>query len=275
MVRKMSVCGALACALTLVGGQAWGAPFELNYMPNGSGIGFISGGTNVGGGGPDTFGYGNSDVDRLIQNIGPGQASTTTATVTAWTANSGDTDLATWSTSQLYGWPQGLGICNRGEGLINQNANSCSGNGTHSADNSGFKDFFIIEFSKPVVVTEATVTAWGSGNGTLGYDSSYWQGTGPAPDPTGQAGYGFLGTEQTQDQAAAANNNPVSFNLSGLSGGADWIVIGAKRAERRDGFKLKALEFATVPIPDAALLFGTGLLGFIVLARRKNLLKKS
>ena len=117
------------------------------------------------------------------------------------------------------------------------------------------------------------MTVWDPDN-DYDYDLSYWQGTGPAPNPNGQTGYGFLGTEQTFGNGGVSSNQGdlVTANLSGLpgGGGADWLVIGPRRNHSTDGIKLKKLSFATVPVPNAALLFGTGLIGFIVLARRRS-----
>ena len=250
------------------------APFELNFMP-GSALEFIQNGPAT-----DPDGHGNKDVDRLIVNVGPGAPSTTTATTSAWSAKD-DSSSAKWSASQLYGWNGGLGICNQGEGLIipspyNDSCSSSSSNVEHPGDNSGRKDFYLIEFSKPVVITSAMLTVWDPTN-YYDYDLSYWQGTGPAPDFASNTGYGFLGTEQTFFQNAKNSSGSLhTANLSGIpgGGGADWLVIGTKYDHSNDAIKLKKLSFATVPVPPVAILFGTGLAGLIGLARRKGLLNK-
>ena len=121
------IAATLAVALAMTS-PAWAAPFELNFMPGGSGIGFIQNGPAA-----DPDGHGNMDVDRLIVNVGPGGPSTTTATTKAWSA-SGSGSGATWSPSQLFGWNGGLGICNQAEGLILPGPDTCSTNVQHSAD---------------------------------------------------------------------------------------------------------------------------------------------
>ncbi len=253
-----SVITGFTCALVLTVGQAWGAPFLLDFMPGGRGIGFIQGGPVLN---PD--GHGNKDSNRVITNLATGlpNSSGTTATTSAWSLSHG-----TWTESQLYGWSGGLGICNQGEGLISPGPrnDTCSGrNGTHSADNRGRKDFFLLEFSKSVDLTSATVTAWGNGI-VADYDSSYYSGNGTFD-------FGNLGPEFESFQSRAAYfGQERTFNLSGTD--VDWLLIGANLGHKNDGFKLKNIQFSAVPVPSSVFLLGTGLAGLVGLARRKGLM---
>ncbi len=198
-----------------------------------------------------------------------------TVTSTAWeedTINATDTFVA----SEILDIDNfGLGACNSEE------QGACDNNGIpHAVDNGGsIFDYVLLDFSTPVTLDQLQIRGFGG----VDADLKAW---------------GFTSDPGLTTQTLANLDSLPMFE--GLGGGLTGNLVNSTRTfnsfpnfttplhailiaahpnagdSNTDRFKIRSVTFTqAVPIPDAALLFGTGLLGFIVLARRKNLLKKS
>ena len=169
------------------------------------------------------------------------------------------------SAAHLSLWDSGFGITNTVEA---GGGTYPAGKGPHSADNLGSRDIFLIEFSEPLILHRALLSAWNpdGSSGPADSDVTYWSGSGMLTTP-GDLDTGSLGTGTTNTTDPIDEGNFRGFDL--LSPGpVDWLLIGARLSDPQqsnDGFKLTALKYETtaVPLPAAAWagLSGLGLIG--------------
>ncbi|HHH39497.1 MAG TPA: VPLPA-CTERM sorting domain-containing protein [Sedimenticola sp.] len=194
-----------------------------------------------------------------------------TATVSAWAVekNAGANEAVASSKLKNYGgW--GTGICGPGD-------DNCD-NPNHAADNAGtHRDLFLIEFSQAVRLDQATITEWGDAGPQNVSDSdvSFWAGTGSAGLTDGAI---FDPAVERHDDeifsGTLVDGQSREVDLTPAGGAVDWLMIGAVFDDAdtyRDYFKLQSLEVSAVPVPAAAWLFGSGLLGLAGIARRRTL----
>lgn len=239
MTLKMALLGALTAALPLAA----------------STLALDTGGTNVGAG---------------LGNVRTFTSGSITVKVTAWglTANSN----TTFEAGQV-GQFAGLGVadCNKSEGA------GC-GDPSHQVDNSGERDFLLIQFSSPVNLTGAVLHPYcGSGCPAGGWDRdvTYFTGVNLALNLSltglglGTLPVGFNGGTEIL-------NTPGGTLAIGLSGsGINSLLIGASSTNVDgliDRFKLQSVSFDASTVPEPATLgtLGAALVALGMFARRRR-----
>ncbi len=267
MKTKMKGASIAACTLLLLTSQAFGA--TVTYMNYGS----------IGGG------FGNSDT-RAADN------GSTMVTATAWSWKNG-----TFDTAQLQEYDQGLGVCNKGEGLAG-GYYGCSGAfGEHTADNDqhpgtdGQFDFVLLQFDSQVTLNQGTLSYWSTDDfADADTDITFWTGlAGPGSDPQSNIFNNLTNrVDRLGGLVAPGATGTVDFSSLISDSPLDWLLIGAHAHTSPgnepelnvpvwDAIKVKAIDFtvvqtppAPVPIPPVFILFGTGLAGLVGLARRQK-----
>jgi hypothetical protein len=199
-------------------------------------------------------------------------------TASAWSLSNLDTST-TFAQAALGQWSAGLAVCDSGEFA------SCS-SPNHAVDNSGYKDFVLLQTNKALSSIQLVLSPFGQGRDT---DATYFVGncTGTC-SPLGitpgtlQSLFTpgtFSGPVNSFDSGSPNSaTRTVNLNLSGVNGGSvNWVLIGATTAnylgdsrykQYNDYFKIYSIgtpEPATFGLAGAALL-AMGLLG----ARKKR-----
>lgn len=187
------------------------------------------------------------------------------------TANGG-TEFEAAQVGQFFG---GLGSCNTFEGL------GCN-SPLHTADNIGQKEVLVMAFNQQVDFSSVELTNFGTDNNYV--DIEYWIGT--APIPVALAGSTASNTTKSNDSITTISGfgeSTYSFEYVGFQdiasfdltpGTGNVLIIGATFGDpfkdgNNDRFKLSSVTVTAVPIPAAAWLFGSALIGMSALKRRK------
>ena len=197
--------------------------------------------------------------------------------------NMGPTPIAFQSgleTAEIALFGTGIGVCNRDEGA------GCN-SPIHQADNIGADDFVLFLFDQQVTFESITVDPFG----TYDTDVSFWIGTVDVTtilDPAIVVGnvitggglltlgdgedFETLGFNPQVDSDGPTTNSAVTHILGSDFGNA--LLFAARRdtsgKHDNDRFKIQALTIDTfvIPVPAAAWLFGSALLGLVGLRRR-------
>lgn len=195
-------------------------------------------------------------------------------TVTAWAT----TGLPSQSNnlidnSQILRYGTGLGACNKQEGT------NC-GSPQHQVDNVGDDDLILFVFDQQLQFNNIVIDPYGIRD----RDVSFWVAdinntdlTNLDPDTLidGTSIFG-TGTFERHGRSSA----PLTINLGGNTGNAllfsAYLNIENDPYFKKyyDRFKIASLEITSiVPVPAAAWLFGSGILGLVAVARRRDKLK--
>lgn len=190
--------------------------------------------------------------------------------VTAFSINSSGTIVA----GTLGQWSGGLGV-------------QASPDTSHTTDNSGSKDFFLLSFSDYVQVGDATFTTnynYNNGSCCLS-DTDATVGAGILGSSWATDLSGYLGQDQSvlnslglysSDSSSTSSTQTRNINTTGR-GGTLWLV-GASFTDTtpEDGFKFKALSYtvAPPPVPEpstwALLILGFGGVGAAMRKRKQQ-----
>lgn len=177
------------------------------------------------------------------------------------------------STAKLQIWDQGLGI-------------RASSDSSHTVDNSGSRDFILLQFDQAVSLIDAVFnTGW--------YGDNYWDGYYNDTDAT--IGYlasaipfsmpsnlnGLYNVLNTYGSNAASGDSTRNINSAGYTSNL-WL-IGASFSNpdnNRDGFKLEKLTYSATPaVPEPAtwlmMILGFGLVGGVMRSKRNEKLTVS
>lgn len=169
-------------------------------------------------------------------------------------------------------WSHGLGVMNS------------SGDNSHTVDNSGRIDFVLLQFAEEVILDTVTFNTGWHGmydtDATIGVSNTMFTTT---PDwnyvaaTSALAGYNFFEAISNGGGSQTRGVNP-----SGFSGNSWIIAASASNYDHyKDGFKLAAITFQTVPtaaVPEpgtwALMLVGFGFAGGMM-RRRKQVVRSS
>ena len=147
----------------------------------------------------------------------------------------------TWETAYLGAYSLGLGVTDRSEGT--------GGNDSHTVDNSGRNNYVLLEFSAPIVVTQAFLDYVGADS-----DVQVWVGTFNNPFANhlslNDSVLGTFGLTESSD-TASADARWALFNGGGVVGNA--VVIAARPDHTNDSFKLRKLQVCVPQTPQASL----------------------
>ena len=188
-----------------------------------------------------------------------------TVTVTSFglTGNSG----TTFQTAATGQWSGGLGVIDQKEAFSTSSS-------IHTVDNSGYYDFVLFQFNKPVDPLSISLTQF---NGDS--DVSYWTGnlTGTLIGQTlaGLSGLGF-GSQINND--VSTSNGLRTFSLTSPTVNA--LLVAARIGQGNDYFKIEDLcvDYTTPPPPNGEIpepstyaTMGGALLGLgALIARRRK-----
>lgn len=190
-------------------------------------------------------------------------------TVTAWgtTGAPVGANNSLLNSGQILRFNTGLGACNRSEGT------NCN-NPVHQVDNVGDDDLVMFLFDNLVDFDNIVIDPFG----TYDRDVSFWiADITPVTDLTGVDPFTLInGTSIFGNVTNVGNfpgSGPLTINLGGATGNA--LLFGGKldagNNYDNDRFKIASLTAtAVIPVPAAVWLFGSGLLGLVSVARRKQ-----
>ena len=229
-------------------------------------ISFLSGPANAGS-------WGNS----LVFSNG-GISVSASAFAETGTESPGSSGWYLFQTAQIYRWSTGLGICNKGEGLANV---SCSET-EHEVDTVGRDDLLVFVFNQTVNVESITVDPYNSsGSDPNDRDITYWVGNlASMPALTTQT-FDTLGGMPTFTETlnlASSSFDPLTHSLTGTGNvlliSGDYTNRSCKNADvtsnsECEAYKIRDISVSAVPVPAAAWLFGSALVGLLGAARRR------
>ncbi|NEX20330.1 hypothetical protein G3480_08420 [Thiorhodococcus mannitoliphagus] len=155
-------------------------------------------------------------------------------------------DASGWTRSRstndqvsLGQWEPGLGV-------------QFSGDNSHTVDNSGPDDFVLFDFGS-LDVTVETITLARYGDADISYSSgSVWD-----------------GNLTHQNNRGGSGGSELTIALSSLAPDSLWRFF-AKIGDRDDSFKISGMTVSAVPLPAAAWLFGSAVLGFVGIGYRQR-----
>lgn len=192
--------------------------------------------------------------------------SNVTYTVSAYSGTSLATLATSGTTANNYSG-NGLGICSGSE------APSCSAN-EHQVDNYGRYEFFLFTFNTAVDLGNMVVQNYGSVNGGIDVDASYWWSTSASATVSTLVG----GTQFNADKSSVSSGTDYTTDLVG-AGVRTLLVgsrIGAGADATTDSFKLRSLQLldssvsAAVPEPATFALGGFALIALGMARRRRS-----
>lgn len=173
---------------------------------------------------------------------------------------------STISSAYVGRYAQGLGITNKDEN---------GQNSTHVIDNSVQKDFVLLQFSAPVLLTSLTTAAFSIAGSTdsdasigWGKTANAWNNTVNASGDSSTVLNSLLTTTpvEVKDTAGAPKMLSVG-SASNL-----WLVAASLTNTDRaiDGFKLTGITVSTAPEPGTwmMMILGFGAIGYSVRRRR-------
>lgn len=207
--------------------------------------------------------------------------------VSAW-AETGSTSLSKagyyyFQSAQVWSWSTGIGICNRSEGLANNNCD----NNEHEVDTVGYDDLIAFLFDRPVDFASLTVDPYdGSGSDPNDRDIIYWVGNvDAAPNLTSYTFSSLADLPGISPETwlqATSSYNPLTHSLSGTG---NLLLVSGNYHDRNcrnadvttndecEAYKIANITVSAstsvVPVPAAAWLFGPAL-GLLSLARRRS-----
>ncbi len=252
--RSVLVCAASVCT------AANAATINLDFTHSGSGV--AQGGNGYG----NALTFSNSGLSVTARGYG-------------LTDNQGGLFFPDYrlEAAELSQWSTGIGLCDQAEGSIQ--AGSCHtgsllGGGQHQIDSAGSNNYLMLTFSQEVSMTSATIDPYGHHD----RDVRFWVGsvdTGTfslaGADESGISG--LIGSSAV-DKSAHSGSGPLTVGLDNLSGNV--LVLGALGDQglfdAEDYFKFSGMtvEAEVIPVPAAAWLFGSALLGLFGLRRRRG-----
>ncbi len=133
-------------------------------------------------------------------------------------------------------------------GLGVTNSNEDGRNRTHVVDNVVSKDFVLFQFDQDVKITEIALSSYGDTDITIGYGTNW--------------------NDNLLDINDVTTQNP------GIDVYDDtWRIFASLQNQdgKFDGFKIKSVTVGAVPLPAAAWLFGSALLGMVGFGARRRL----
>jgi hypothetical protein len=186
-------------------------------------------------------------------------------TISSWSVGSQANSTFVSAGTGQWGSGAGLGVCDQFE--------SCA-SPQHTVDNSGYLDFILFQFDKPVDPTSIHV----NGYETNDTDVSYWVGT-TALGATRLTGYTLSGLNGLGLGSALTNTGFNSRDVSLTSNVVNTLLIGAKvgtisGSDLYDYFKIGSLSVdytpqSAVPEPGTSLMLGGGLLALATALKRR------
>ncbi|MBK1719688.1 VPLPA-CTERM sorting domain-containing protein [Thiocystis violacea] len=182
----------------------------------------------------------------------------TTVETTAWTVH-GTTPTDKNVTLGIY--DTGLGVTNNKDGWRNDD----SADHWHTIDNSNGIDYIKLDFSEAVKIEQIVLTIWRTdGDMTLGY-GGYSAGNLHIDTDKGYLQEWTIDLtsdeDKTIDEILDSQWRIFAQTSCGTGGDPDCT---------NDGFKLKSVTVSAVPIPAAAWLFGSALLGVVGIGYRRR-----
>ena len=185
--------------------------------------------------------------------------------------------------AEVYSWGTGIGSCNQSEGTV---GSGCSSN-EHEVDTVGRDDLVAFVFDQVVNFEYLTVDPYnGPGSDPNDRDIIYWVGNSASlPSLTTETFdtldlmAGFSGETQS---AASSSYNPYTHSLSGIGNilllSGDYHDLYCKNRNVSNDIECEAYKISNitvsavtaVPLPAAAWLFGSALLGLLGIKRGRS-----
>lgn len=171
--------------------------------------------------------------------------------------------------AQIASYSTGLGVCNREEANFAGGISACINNGViHQVDNVSRDDLVVFEFDQVVSFENLTVDPFGQ----FDRDISFWVGNSASLPDLLQETFDTL-----DDLAGFSNPTHLSASVSAapfthtLSGTGNILIISASRVlpHPEDRFKIAQISVQAVPVPAAAWLFGSAIIGLAGYRRKK------
>lgn len=243
LTTKLALSSALVGAL-MMGSVAQAAPVTIDLKTGGSYSDSV--GKN---------GYGNS-----ITFVESG--------VTAVASGYGQTNYPYLETAEISRWSTGLGVCNQSEGTVNgplwdrcSTSASIFGSDEHQVDSNGADDYIVLTFTTAVTMSSAVIDPYGF----YDRDVKFWIGSVDLGtfdlDGVAENDISLIsGMGSAVTKTASASSAPLSVGLDGAIGN----VLILKGLTSNDYFKFASITVeAVVPVPAAAWLFGSAVLGLL------------
>ena len=182
-----------------------------------------------------------------------------TVTASAWYLDGN----GTFQKATLGQYSAGLGVCYPGENCTQPD---------HQVDNSGYDEYVLFQFSKPVDPSSMNIASTSGGD----TDVSYWLG-GNAGNlnltglTTSLTGLGF-GT-RNDNTSTSTTSRTVDLTTGVPAGSVNAILFGAKYGDTNDFFKIAGMGGTgapAVPEPSSVILLFTATVLGLRLSRKKK-----